>query len=332
MRSSFIDLLAGFVLCVSINSFISALIAVAVGKMLGFRVWSFKYLFFDMSTVNREKQFHFGKFSAFCQYQLLKWNVTKEEDHKQTFLSLILTTLVDLVFIVGGIFLIIDMYRNLGHKGLRTMLEGAVLYLIQNVIYKWITTIRFVMSEDKHLYNYTKKVTYEWMAGVPMEDLKLPPYQELGLQALDAEIIPYNSLRFLQKVWLEQWDELETIVQEYEDILNKTDTRYGYLKNYISAYYNLIFYYSFVQRSEVKARHFYQVVSKDLANDRDTNGRRVLAYYQYFVNHDVSKARSLIEEGRRLLPKFSITQSERDYEEKLLNKLSDMIDHDTLYL
>ena len=332
MRSSFIDLLAGFVLCVSINSFISALIAVAVGKMLGFRVWSFKYLFFDMSTVNREKQFHFGKFSAFCQYQLLKWNVTKEEDHKQTFLSLILTTLVDSVCIVGGSYLIIDMYRNLGHKGLRTMLEGAVLYLIQNVIYKWFTTIRFVMSEDKHLYNYTKKVTYEWMAGVPMEDLKLPPCQELGLQALDAEIIIYNSFRFMQKVWLEQWDELETIVQEYEDILNKTDTRYGYLKNYISAYSNLIFYYSFVHKSEVKARHFYQVVSKDLANDRDTNGRRVLAYYQYFVNHDVSKARSLIEEGRRLLPKFSITQSERDYEEKLLNKLSDMIDHDTLYL
>ena len=63
-----------------------------------------------------------------------------------------------------------------------------------------------------------------------------------------------------------------------------------------------------------------------MENDIDTNGRRVLAYYYYFVYNDESKARELIDAAWKVLPQFSICQGERDYEAKLLKLLSEKMD------
>ncbi|MBR1693646.1 MAG: hypothetical protein IJ711_12875 [Lachnospiraceae bacterium] len=327
MLNRLIYVIEGVILCISVNSLVHSLIDIAVGKALGFELWSFKYLFFDMSTVNHEKKYSIGKFSVYCQHFLSKPDLTKEKEHKNVYATLILTTLADIGLLVAGIHFM-RICTDAGKQTLYALLGGIVGYLAAFVVAQWFITIKFMITEEKHLLFYCRMMAQQWVKGMPTEELSLPPYKELGLIAQDAELVQYDSMRFLQKVWMERYEELDEIVREFEPLVEKSDSGYGYIHSFTPAYYNLIFYYSFVKRSDLKARHFYDVISKDLENDTDTNGRRVLAYYHYFVNHDARKAHALIREAWHVMPKFSNCQAERDYEAKLLDILAKVMERD----
>ena len=66
-------------------------------------------------------------------------------------------------------------------------------------------------------------------------------------------------------------------------------------------------------------------MEKDLINDRDANGKRVLAFYYYYNFNDIPTAEKYISEAYDMLPNFSVYLQEREYERMLLDKISETI-------
>jgi len=323
MRSYYIVI---YLVCLlSINTFICALIDIMIAKIMGFSVTSFQYLGFEMNTVNKKKEFRFGKFSLICQHSVMKQTDTDKEQHIQMYLSLGILSFIKIIIIILCICNIFQNRTTFFQNEFFLILPVTVLYFLYDVISQLIMKLRFFLNEDKHLVSYIKKILRETDV-VPLEKIYIPPYQELGLLAEKPEILMYDWYRFSQKVWMEQWDELDEIVKECVDILNELSTNYINIKQFNNNYYNILFYYSFINKSETIARSYYNYISSDLVNDKDSNGYRVLAYYEYFINHNAEKARLLVEEAKREINNFPGKQFEREYEYKLICMLSYMIE------
>lgn len=59
--------------------------------------------------------------------------------------------------------------------------------------------------------------------------------------------------------------------------------------NKLAIYYELIFYYSFIEKDKFKAYKYYKEVEKELEQDLDVNSLRIRAYYEYYIQIDEKK-------------------------------------------
>ena len=318
----------GFVICVSVNSFISGLVTVALGKLMGFDVYYFKYLFFDMNTINQAKTINKGQFSPLCQHLMWQPDAEKRVDKKDNafaWISIAVETITGIILLLCIIY-ITHICKDTGAYLANQFFNGVAVSLVSFIIIKPVTGIRILLTINKRLSHYRINEIKRLSAGASWEELQLPPYKELGLISPDYEIIPYDCLRFNQLVWLERYEEISELVEEMEAILRKSDVSFEYMKSYTNAYYDMIFYYSFVRYDKLKAMHFYNIISQDLKNDVDSNGRRVLAYYEYYIRNDEAKARELVDEAWKVIDKFGYDEAGRDYEAKLLKLLTEKMD------
>ena len=67
------------------------------------------------------------------------------------------------------------------------------------------------------------------------------------------------------------------------------------------------------------------MVKRDLEQDMDSNGRRVMAYYTYFCKGQPQEAMKMLQDGQRVLHRLSKNSFEIAYEQRLLEELEDMI-------
>ena len=87
-------------------------------------------------------------------------------------------------------------------------------------------------------------------------------------------------------------------------------------------YYEICFT-ACISGDEEKAREYYQKVRKTLEKDRDINGFRVKAYYEYYVNKDREKALAYAQSGLAVKDKYPLKRAELYWRKskKLLAKL-----------
>ncbi len=87
----------------------------------------------------------------------------------------------------------------------------------------------------------------------------------------------------------------------------------------------MIFYYSCIERSPERADRYYQAVRRDLEQDMDSNGRRVMAYYTYFCKGQPQEAMKLLQDGQKVLNRLSTNSFETELERRLLGELEQII-------
>lgn len=61
-------------------------------------------------------------------------------------------------------------------------------------------------------------------------------------------------------------------------------------------HYELVFYHCLIKNEE-EAKKYYSLTAKVLHKDKDINGLRVKAYFEYEINHDPEKAMELAQQG-----------------------------------
>lgn len=67
-----------------------------------------------------------------------------------------------------------------------------------------------------------------------------------------------------------------------------------------------------------KAIYYFGEAEDDLKHDMDSDGRRVMAYYEYYILGQKEQAKRTAMEGLKVIDKFSICDEEREQERKLL--------------
>jgi len=139
--------------------------------------------------------------------------------------------------------------------------------------------------------------------------------------SMDMYIKRYELFKFYHQIDKGEANDIATTIQNIERYLPEQ-----FMQNNTPYYYELIFYYSAIDKNIEKVRRVYDIVSHVLIKDEDVNGRRVYAYYKYFIENNEKESREIASEGLKQVNKFDI-KGLAFYEEKLLNELIRCIDN-----
>lgn len=305
----------GFLLATMMYSFIGFAVSYIVGNSMGFKLKYVRFFFWDISEMNGEYTCTTRKFNPIWQHAMIKPGLTEEEDIKNTVTC---TVIQSIVAIALGVICIVNGYGDfaLMDETLGALLMGIGVGFIFNTVMYLAMFIQYMSTRKTRLMTFVKKISNDYINGYPIEYMNLPPLESLTLVGNEFERHMYQNYRFLQKVCQGAYNELMPIVIWTEN--NLAD----YLLKYeTGSYYNLVFYYSYINQDLQKATKYYNIIKEELLNDMDSNGRRVLAYYQMYVMRDPVAAKQTATDGLNVLSQFSIGNAEKVYESNLLNNL-----------
>ncbi len=309
----------GFLLATMIHSFISFATSYIVGNSMGFELKYVRFYFWDISEMNGEFICSTRKFNPIWQHAFIKKDLTEKEDVSYTNITLVVKSIVSIAL---AAICIVFGYGDfaLGDETVGSLLMGlGVGFAIHTIVYICMQ-VHFMITRKTRLLAYTKKISNDFINGYPIEYMNLPPLEAMNLKGSKYEKHIYQGFRYIQKVCQGAYAELYPIVTWYEN--NFED---ALLKYETGSYYNVVFYYSYLNPDITKAIRYFNNIKEELLNDTDSNGRRVLAYYQLCVLKDSATARQTAIDGLNVLSHFSIGNAEKEYEAKLLNNLLSMI-------
>ncbi len=302
----------GIIIGLYLASFIGALLGLFVTMINGFKFKYFRTLFFDISDVNGKIKFTIRKFTPISEYQTIKPGLTDKEDIIVSVMGIAIMWAVSILIFVLAFFNgqgQTDLYADIMYN----LFQGIACAIIFHSLFVTVSTIYFYVNAKKSLRGWIKQVVKAWINGKRLEDMELPPHEQLSLKTTRYDLLLYENLRFMQKLSLGLYNELLPIVEFLEDNLMQ-----GYMRSEGSVYGAIIFYYSYINRNEKKAAYYFGKAEDDLRHDMESDGRRVMAYYEYYILGQKEQAVKTAMDGLKVIDKFSICDEERKMERKLL--------------
>ncbi len=296
-----------------IASFIGALIGLFVTMINGFKFKYFRTLFFDISDVNGRIKFTIRKFTPVSSYLTIKTGLTDKEDKMISVMHIAVMWAVSILTFAMAHFGTQGRVDDLYEDNVYTFLWGMAFAVVLDSVFITFLAISAHVNAKKSLRGRLKQIGKAWINGSRLEDMALPPHEQLGLKTTKYAILSYEGLRFMQKLWLGSYSELLPIVECLEGNLAE-----GYLRSEATIYNIIIFYYSYINPNAEKAVYYFGEAEDDLKHDMDSNGRRTMAYYEYYILGQKEQAKKTAMDGLRVIDKFSICDEEREQERKLL--------------
>lgn len=142
------------------------------------------------------------------------------------------------------------------------------------------------------------KIASQLSAGIRPRDLQISSFTKIdNPQAFDMMIILYFYFKALDS-------RNDENMLKYANLLEKN---IEYLPHHLlpSLYYELC-YIGCIMNDEDKAKVYYEKGGMILHNDKDVNGLRVKAYYEYYVNKDEKSALTFCENALGVADRFPI--------------------------
>lgn len=313
------NLFFGFAAIYMVFSYIQFLIALCVQLPMGFKIKNLKLLCWDISYVNDKYVRTNRSFTLFCHHEFMKVGLTDKEDMLATAINMIVETIVTAVIFFFS-FNWAKEYFDFWEDDIYTFVMGIAVGVVFQMAVKWCMYIWFLATKDKQLIYFMKDKANQCQRGYDFATMDLPELERLDLKSTKLHRLNYQCMRYEQKLINEAYDELAPIVAWFEN-----NFEMDFVKHETPGYANVVFYYSYINPNYEKAIKYYNVAREELENDVDSNGRRVLAYYQLYVIKNPALARETAMAGINVLDKGMALDIERRLEEKLLNKLLEII-------
>ena len=189
----------------------------------------------------------------------------------------------------------------------------------------WI--LIFVMSKRKPegLEALRIEKTRELIDGKDPEEVDFPSLETLSFpKATTQQKIHYCFSRYL---WAEMRNDLTAMAEAAHYLY---ENRAAYLPaTFVKARNSmLVSYYSFREKNPEMAKQFYEETPSELEADKDCNGRRILAYYAFYVLGDRERAKNYMQEGLKALSAndAALLPAQRATEERMLLYLKSQIE------
>lgn len=142
------------------------------------------------------------------------------------------------------------------------------------------------------------KMTSQLSAGIRPRDMELAPLSDTEqLQAFDLMAILFAYFKALDSSNLEDMQHDIALLEKNLDSFPHPALP--------SLYYELC-YMACISGEADQARIYYEKAGKILQRDRDVNGLRVKAYYEYYINKDPERAAAYCENALAVADKFPI--------------------------
>ena|GEM_PF-487292 len=158
----------------------------------------------------------------------------------------------------------------------------------------------------------TNYVTTQLSAGVHSKDVEIRYYPDIDRpDSFDMMILLYSYFKALGNNNL-------TGLIDYSKVLE--NNMHAFPKQNLPVLYYELCFVGCITNDNSKANYYYEKVRKTLRNDKDVNGMRVKAYYEYYSNGNTQAAMIYCEQALKVVDKFPIKgQSfmEKDLVERL---------------
>lgn len=158
------------------------------------------------------------------------------------------------------------------------------------------------------------KLMAQVSAGTRPKDLQLNNPNTENPNVYDLMTIVYMYYKALDKDELAEMTTYSKLLETYIDQFPP--------QNLPGIYYELCFMGSIMGDID-KAKKYYEKASKILLKDKDVNGQRVKAYYEYYVKKNKSKTIEFCDQALQVVHKFPI-KGLAIMEEKLVRKLQEV--------
>lgn len=299
-------------------SLLNAVLSILSGLLFGGKVGSFSIFWFECQLENGTYKWKRKKFSA-----LPGTTITGEQimgDNVQR-TKLEVTHMVALIAICEACavyFLIHFKFASpLGFVGILFGVLGV------SCIGEMIFTLyhRFGNSVTARCAREVDEYLKQVMQGRRPRDIALLLEKEVKLPSLSGQY-KYQYVVFQYYRALDQRDrgEMKRAISSLEEILPK-----GKPLHFMAYYYaECVFYYSFVEINQGKAEHYYKQCPALIEKDMDLNGRRIYAYYLYYIKKEPEAALQAVREGLEVAESFS-TKGHIPMEKELLHFLQNRI-------
>ena len=208
------------------------------------------------------------------------------------------------------------------------LLMGVTLSLAFGIIFHGLSMVVFALiaihKVKTSLSGYTKSAIGKLRDGQPLSTFNLLPVEELPYKKIsNYEYILYYPIYMAYLESCGEISKMEPIAEKLGDLVKGATMS----SNCYSAYYTLIYYYSFYNQNPAKAKSFYNVVFQTIEKDTDANSYRIRAHYELTVNGNKDLAYELASKAQATVGHFSIG-SERDHEVMCINKLMERLSSD----
>lgn len=206
----------------------------------------------------------------------------------------------------------------------------------------WMVLINAVLSFFKHLYtvfikgedlaSFTRNKMMSIKNGSTFEQLDMSIPDGMFEKGSRKDKVLYLHLCYCKALWMKNFTALNNLVRQMDLALRKhgANTEYTYDTMSVFGYYDILFYSSYVNHNAAHAVRIYNIFKPRLEADMDPNGRRVLAYYQFYVQKQAQEASITLNQAIEALHKAEmdpdrndVTQAEIDLERRLIEELQD---------
>ena len=292
------------------------------GKLVGYKMFLYQIGVFRIAVVNEKLEISINKMkgtSGCCGMMPTEKPSVKNQ---------ILFSSGGLIFNLIGIIIIQLVAINIDNEIYRNIFYFANLVVGIVLLSNAIPFGQGIMASDgKIIYELFRKSNY---AEVFIK------YQELMLKVtsgtrwkdidiIDDDIEEVNLFLYIMRLFKamdsDKYEDLPDIVGLIEEDLEKVEG-----KSLVdSVYTELGYYYAVVKGDIEKAKTYYDMRLEKMKKDKDINGRRSMAIYEYYINNDKEAARKYCEEGLKVVDKFPL-KGQRVMEEKLIKNLLNNIE------
>lgn len=310
--------LFGMFIGIGVVSGFEGLVKYFANKAFGRQILIFRYLSFYYQN---DSGFSGIAFSPICELTMYKENDTEKSVLTSFVIQMAVCTVAYAVYNTFFVKIFLDEVID---RRLTAFFLGigawSVIYLISEIFF----FIGAAKSSKDGLSKRAVEIIEKMKNGVSLGDIDIPEADITEYSSLTkSSYVRYNCLAFMKHIWDGDYEGAGDIIYCLEKAIpiNYIDRPLEYLVAFTPAYYNLMFYYSFVNYNKMRAEYFFEIVEKQLRNDRDANGRRNLAYYMFYVRNDINAADHYISEAVEVLPNPPLTSAERIYEDKLIKQL-----------
>jgi tetratricopeptide (TPR) repeat protein len=287
-----------------------------VGKSLGYKLISYRIIIFSFDNVNGKMKLSIKRnkgYGGLCAMMPYDDSLSK--------MAWYIAGGIILNFVTGILFLAIYMFApDLNSYASSFFMIFGVISLFLFLMNAIPLTKNNVLTDGTFLYNIILKKPYaKTLANLIKSQTALatgtrPRELDMSLGTNDEFNLTLYLYKYFKAVDIDDKDSVKNIIARLENNIHTANA-----VNMPPICYEICFQACLCGDTE-KAKTYYNKCIKTITKDKDANGMRVKAYYEYYVNNDVEKAKEYCIKGLDVVDKYPILGIAL-YEKELLIKL-----------
>ena len=266
----------------------------------------------------------------FTLLPLLVLNMDLEEGIDSKFKRLnIAMYLVNILLAGLYAFVILYFFWKNPRFGPRILRESAWIVLGTGIL-SLIRQLYVMYIKGEDLASFTRTKILALMSGATLEQMDMSIPDGMFEKGSRKDKVLYLHICYLKALWMKNFAALNNLVRQMDIALRKHGANSEYTYDTMSnfGYYDILFYSTYVNHNASHAIRIYNLIKPTLEADMDPNGRRVLAYYQFYVLKQAQEASITLNQAIDGLHDWDIgidgnqtTKAEMEVERRLIEEL-----------